>query len=425
MKRLTLLAMFLSLITCMAWGQKDKTRTIVEETVTDSVTIITTTVVEKQAFFTNGFWHNWELTLGMGPHAYIGESDYKVKHYYEMICPTIDMLITKWASPSIAISFGTTVAQFKGLYQSRYDESTTFWYMANFKTDEPYNDADPMYDYQQLKRQNGMYMELFALAHLDIRNVIGGYDPSRFYTVNVFLGGGVMYGFDKGGSVKSGAFNAGIINKFRINDYFRIMLMLRGSLVADDFDGELYVQEPDMLHRQKNYKMDGEIGIIAGVSFFIDKQKSQWTPASRTTEVVHRGDLLGRTDTIVITDTIREVDTVTKTNIPQFWFHIVFQVDKWDISNKEKVNLRAIADAMKSTPGVRYLVCGYADMQTATPDHNMMLSQRRSKAVFDFLVDECGVDPNTLVIDYKGGVDYMFYQEKDISRCVLITTIKE
>ena len=427
MKRfIFLLVLVLTTIPGMLFAQKDKTKTIVEETTNDSVTIITTTVVEKEAFFTNGFWHNWELSVGLGPHAYVGENDYKVKHYYELISPAIDVLMTKWASPSIAISFGTTISKFKGLYQSKdNDGSTLTWYQANFKTDEFYYDADPIWAYQELKRQKALYMELYALAHVDLRAVFAGYDPSRFYTVNMFIGGGLMLGFDKGGTVKSGAFNAGFINKFRINDYWRIMLAVRGALVADDFDGEMYVVEPSMAHREKNYKMDADFGITAGISVFIDKQRSQWIPASRTTEIVHRSDWGGIPDTIVLTDTIREVDTITKVQIPQFWFHIIFQVDKWDISNKEKVNLRAIADAIKSVPGVRFLVCGYADMQTASPEHNLMLSQKRSKAVFDFLVDECGVDPESLVLDYKGGVDYMFYQEKELSRCVLITTIKE
>jgi outer membrane protein OmpA-like peptidoglycan-associated protein len=107
------------------------------------------------------------------------------------------------------------------------------------------------------------------------------------------------------------------------------------------------------------------------------------------------------------------------------WFHINFQVDRWDLSNKEKVNLHAVADVMKSTPGVRYLVCGYADKQTATSTQNLMLSERRANAVFDFLVDVCGIDPEILVLDYKGGVDYMYYDEKELSRCVMITAIKE
>ena len=127
--------------------------------------------------------------------------------------------------------------------------------------------------------------------------------------------------------------------------------------------------------------------------------------------------MAGKTDTVVI-EKVRE-------KVPELWFHINFEVDRWEISNKEKVNLNAIADVMKSIPGARFLVCGYADMQTATPSHNLMLSEKRSKAVFDYLVDVCGVDPAALILDYKGGVDYMFYEEKELSRCVMITTIQE
>jgi hypothetical protein len=54
-----------------------------------------------------------------------------------------------------------------------------------------------------------------------------------------------------------------------------------------------------------------------------------------------------------------------------------------------------------------------------------MLSQNRADAVYNALVNEFGVDPNQLVKDYKGGVDYMFYNMKELSRCVMITSIKE
>ena len=80
---------------------------------------------------------------------------------------------------------------------------------------------------------------------------------------------------------------------------------------------------------------------------------------------------------------------------------------------------------MKSTPNTRYLLCGYADKQTATPSHNLMLSKNRVETVYNFLTKELGVDPDQLVTDYKGGVDYMFYDEKELSRCCMITAIKE
>ena len=55
----------------------------------------------------------------------------------------------------------------------------------------------------------------------------------------------------------------------------------------------------------------------------------------------------------------------------------------------------------------------------------MMLSKNRVEAVYDYLTKELGVDPDQLVTDYKGGVDYMFYNEKELSRCCMITAIKE
>ena len=411
-----LLTFLLLLIPCIIHAQNDKSYTIVEETENDSVKIITTTVVEKEIFFTNGFWHNWELIVGVGPHVYLGENDLKVKSYLEMIAvPTIDISLTKWASPSIGISFNFNISRFKGLYQSSGNDEN--WYSANFKTDEDYTDADPIWDYMKLKKQRGWYTELFALAHLDLLNVIDGYNPTRFFSIDFYIGGGVMIGMDSGGNITSGAFNTGFINKFRLTDHMKLTLAVKGALIADDFDGELYIQEPTMGHRTANIKMDGDIGLTVGLSVLLGKQKSKWHPARRTTEIVHLGDMAGKTDTIVI-EKVRE-------KVPELWFHINFEVDRWEISSKEKVNLNAIADVMKSIPGARFLVCGYADMQTASPSHNLMLSEKRSKAVFDYLVDVCGVDPAVLVLDYKGGVDYMFYDEKELSRCVMITTIQE
>ena len=100
-------------------------------------------------------------------------------------------------------------------------------------------------------------------------------------------------------------------------------------------------------------------------------------------------------------------------------------MDRWDLLTRELVNLQAVSDLIKSTPHTKYLLCGYADKQTATPAHNLMLSENRVKAVYDALVNQFGVNPDQLVTDFKGGVDYMFYNEKELSRCCMITSIKE
>ena len=96
----------------VVYENKD-TLKITEETLTPDGKIVTTTVFEKQSVFTNGFWYNWELTAGIGPHLYYGDNDWKVAKKWEMITfPVIDIDLTKWISPSFGIGFGVSTGRF-------------------------------------------------------------------------------------------------------------------------------------------------------------------------------------------------------------------------------------------------------------------------------------------------------------------------
>ena len=408
-------------------NRRDKTVTVVEETLLpDGAKIVTTTVIEKQSVFTNGFWYNWNLNVAAGPHFYYGDNDWKVKKKIEMVTfPAIDVFLTKWVSPSFGIGFGLTTGRFKGLYQSRdktYGENSLG---ANFKTSVLYTGADPKYDYMKLAYQKGWFTDIYGVFHVDWGSVFGGYDPDRFYTLDTYIGGGLIMGIDHSNRNKlipSATANLGFINKFRLTDNLHLLLNVRGALVADDFDGELYVKEPDQAHWDINSRMDGNFGITVGLSFTIGKERNRWRTASRSSQVYHPSDYKGVVPVPVV---VSKTDTVVVSNVPEVWFHINFIIDRWDLLSREMVNLNAVADLIKSTPDVRYLICGYADKQTATPEHNMMLSENRSKAVYDALVNTFGVNPEQLVRDYKGGVDYMYYNEKELSRCVMITAIHE
>ena len=101
-------------------SEDENTITVVEETPTDNGKVVTTTVMEKNSVFTNGFWHNWQLSAGIGTQMYYGDNDWKVaKKVPEMfVFPTVDLYLTKWASPSFGLGLGFNWAPFKGLYQS-------------------------------------------------------------------------------------------------------------------------------------------------------------------------------------------------------------------------------------------------------------------------------------------------------------------
>ena len=405
--------------------EDDKTITVIEETPTADGKIVTTTVMEKNSVFTNGFWHNWEISAGVGPHLYYGDNDWKVAKWTEMITfPAIDLYLTKWASPSFGVGLGATAAKFKGLYQTlTVPLSNEFAPVGNFQQNPVvyYKDADSMYDYQGLANQKGWFLNAYALAHANLMNLFGGYKPDRFYVIDAYAGGGVVWGFQKKGTVPGASFNAGLVNKFRLADQLHLMINVRGALISDDFDGETYINEPTERHWLLNHKMDGNFGITAGLTYDIGKEYSKWRLAERTSVYQYDKETIEK----IVTKTEYVEKPIPQVEVPEVWFHINFIIDRWDISKKELINIHAVSDLIKSTPNTKYLICGYADKQTATPAHNLMLSENRAKAVYNVMVNEFGVNPEQLVMDYKGGVDYMFYNMKELSRCTMITSIKE
>ena len=402
--------------------EDDNTITIVEETPTATGKVVTTTVIEKKSVFTNGFWKNWELDLGLGTELYYGENDWKVRNKFSMFTfPAIDAYLTKWASPSFGVGLGLTGGKFKGLYQRRTASGDAY---ARFQTNKAFTDIDPSLgdrSYEQLALQEGSFLNIYALGHADLGNLFFGYKPTRFFTIDAYAGGGAILGFTKDGVLPAPTFNAGLINKFRLSDQISLMLNIRGALVGDDFDGESSANEPDKKHWLSNSKMDGIFGGTVGLAWNIGKEYSKWRLAERSSVYQYDKETIEK----IITKTEYIDKPVPTPEVPEVWFHINFIVDRWDLSKKELVNINAVADLIKSTPNTKYLVCGYADKQTATPAHNLMLSENRAKAVYDALVNEFGVNPDQLVKDWKGGVDYMFYNMKELSRCAMITSIKE
>ena len=407
--------------------EDENTITIVEETPTENGKVVTTTVVEKNSVFTNGFWKNWQLSAGLGTQMYYGDNDWKVaKKVPEMfVFPAIDLYLTKWASPSFGVGLGVNWAPFKGLYQSTPGSGD--WHktysIANFRPDkvEYYKKANSKYDYENLAVQKGSYLNVFALAHANLMNIFGGFKPDRFFVIDAYAGGGAIFGFADSGAVADASFNAGLMNTFRLSDQVSLLLNLRGALIGDAFDGEVYTSEPTKGHWLANHKFDGMFGATLGLTCNLGKEASKWRLAERTSVYQY--------DKETIEKIIKEKEYIEKpmpvAEVPEVWFHINFIVDRWDISKKELININAVADLIKSTPNTKYLVCGYADKQTATPAHNLMLSENRANAVYNALVNEFGVNPDQLVKDYKGGVDYMFYNMKELSRCTMITSIKE
>ena len=79
---------------------------------------------------------------------------------------------------------------------------------------------------------------------------------------------------------------------------------------------------------------------------------------------------------------------------------IYFNLDSDVVSPYGKKRLDWAYDKMTRWEGKRMLITGYAS-ELGSEDYNMDLSERRAKAVKEYLVGR-GIDPNRIDIDFKG-----------------------
>ena len=79
--------------------------------------------------------------------------------------------------------------------------------------------------------------------------------------------------------------------------------------------------------------------------------------------------------------------------------NIFFDFDKSSIMSESEVELKLVIDFLKEYPNVQIEIGGHTDNK-GSDDYNQDLSERRAKAVYDFIVAKGMIDPNRL--SFKG-----------------------
>ena len=105
-------------------------------------------------------------------------------------------------------------------------------------------------------------------------------------------------------------------------------------------------------------------------------------------------------------------------------YMVNFEINKTEVVNREKVNLQAIADMIKANPGKKFRVAGYADSQTGTTEGNAQLAMTRAQNVYNLLVNQYGVKADSLVVEAKGEVDNLYFNDAQMSRSVIVSEVK-
>lgn len=365
--------------------------------------VITPMPDEKYRVVTNTFWHNWFLQLEAGVSMGFTDHDRQVT-IRKRITPAGLFAVGKWFTPGIGVRAAIQGYQVKGLTQ-------------HFPAPGEPKGAHMRGPYRIWNE--GLYYQRFNYfnVHLDVMlnlcQMIGGYKADRLYSAIPFFGIGIAQVTERPRSTEL-AFNVGLINSFRLSKRWDLNLEVNSMITDERFSGE-----------DGNRHFDALLNVLVGATFRLGNVG--WDrPTDRTVTVYDNAAInrLRAENAALAAENARLAaeknhkpdrieELIASGNI------IFFKIDTWEITDKSRANLSFLADAIKKS-NVKYTVTGYADKGTGTPEWNQQLSKRRAEAAYQCLVNEFGIPADKLIIDYKGGVDDMFYNDPRCSRCVIV-----
>lgn len=406
-----LVACVLCVIGTLTVSAQNNTIDLEQQTIVKKVVEDEQVVSNDQQVITNFFKDNWFILGDAGVNAYWGDDTSKGS-LSSRLTPLFNIGFGKWFAPG----FGAKM-QFSGL-RSRANKWNEGYYTHASKE---YTDKDGnSYWKERVKWFNFNIDLMFNLSRM-----IGGYEGNgSSKLMNQFIasvGLGVTHPYDFPGYTNNdfaGHVELQYSRFFSPKKNFSLDVKLRGILQSTEFDGvtDQFLDENISLNLGFTYyfKERGWERTVAKTTYYVEDQ----TTINQLNEEINRlRNQPVRVDTVVVTQDF--------SNLITFPYLVNFVIDKVEVVNRERVNLGVVAAMMKATPKQKYLICGYADKHTGTVARNIWLAEYRSKNVFKILTEEFGVPASQLVLDDKGGVENMYYDDPQLSRSAIITKYEE
>ena len=361
---------------------------------------------DKYKVETNRFWSNWFISAGAGVNFGFTDHD-KQADFGDRISPALDISVGKWFTPGIGLRVSYSGLNMKGA--------------SNVTQDGPsHTTGKPMpmgkgsgYDMQY---QKFSFYNLHGDVLFNLSNLLCGYNEKRIWNCSPYVGIGWGRVWDSP-QFKGVTANLGVLNTFRLNEWLDLNVDLRGFMTGEGFDGAWGDEEHD-----------GVLSATVGLTY---KFKRRGWDRSKTVYRYDYGDLESMRNKLNEMNAENErlkkelaqgkmaaaretVKRIASANL------VTFPIGKSKLSNEARANLGMLAEVIKAgDKNAVYTITGYADAGTGSKRINEKLSKARAEAVYECLVEEFGIDKAQLKIDYKGGVENMFYDDPRLSRAVI------
>lgn len=371
---------------------------------------------------TNPWKSNWYVLADAGINAFFG--DKHVGAFKYRLTPQFNFGVGKWIVPGFGLDLeftGFRSKSRKGVYTDLYNRDEPM------RTDKNGNNYWP---------ENIKWWDLSLNGNFNVTRLIygyEGYDSDRLFNqfiASVGIGFTHHYGLSYGSANEwSGHLQLQYSRFFTKAKAVSLDVKLRGLFYDTKYDGYSNNDKTDLI--------DFNLSLNIGVTYYF-KQRGWNRKSTHTTVYNNYNNYYNEAKIIELNAEIERLRNMpvqqdTKnTNIVEalsevvtFPYLVNFVIDKVDVVNRERVNLGVVAAMMKATPNKKYVITGYADKYTGTPERNAWLAEHRAENTYKVLTEEFGVPKSQLILDDKGGVDNMYYDDPQLSRSAIITVYEE
>ncbi len=264
-----------------------------------------------------------------------------------------------------------------------------------------------------------------ADALLNLSNWIGGYREDRVYYAKLFAGMGVSIVNVNNNAASGFAAVGGLINTFRVSKALDINLELKGVLTAGrDMPrglaniagkyGQIYsatvgvtyrFNKRDWGHSYSQEDIDAYLATIAALEVALaDTQRNEVVLAEQLVEQQKATEQAVTANEDLRTELKQEQDIHTLIGSSAIFFNL----NSARLSDRAKAALELVVKTINEAPqDKRFTIVGHADAKTGAPAYNMALSERRAKAVYDYLIKQ-GISADRLEWRGVGSTDSIF-----------------
>ena len=399
------------LVACSLTMLAQTTQTYNQQTIVNKAVEEEQVVNSNHQVISNLLKDNWFVLGDAGINAYWADATSKGS-FASRLTPQFNIGAGKWFIPGFGAKLQVTG------FRSRADKWSEGYYTHASKE---YIDKDGNSYWKERVKWFNVNVDLM----FNISRIIAGYEglesPKLMNQFIASIGLGATHPYDFPGYPNNdfaGHIELQYSRFFSKKKDFSLDVRFRTILQTTEFDGVF-----------DDY-FDKNISLNVGFTYYFKERGWKRTVSNTTYYVEDRATINQLNEEINrLRNTPTPVDTVIikqgVDNLITFPYLVNFVIDKVKVVNRERVNLRVVAEMMKATPNQKYLICGYADKYTGSVKRNIWLAEHRAKNVYKILTEEFGVPASQLVLDDKGGVDNMYYDDPQLSRSAIITKYDE